>query len=551
MVRPRALLPLLVLLAAALAAQAQPYWLTGPTSTFAYTRFDGTYHPDTRQVYFTGGRLGDGNTDGNIYSYDPAAGTYASLGTALSTPVSNYTLVLLNVHDGSDDSLLFHVVGGRNGSGAGVTDVQTFYATLNISSTVTTDPWPGRVGGSGITQPAQGCVECGNKLYAIGGLHTSVAPYASDSVYVYDPMAAAGSRWSTLPYALSLARGYVVPAVVDGKIFAIGGDIFDGTYLYAQTTVECFDPANPTLGWQAMAGLPTPLGEGQAWGFDTGDPYGLGGYIILAGGGAWPADTNLCFIYNVAANTWTSFPWNLNYNRRNHAGVLVTDTAYAAGDPGIWVFGGRSGSDANVLNIPEYIPMPFPPLSVDATPVPYGASLAWQGMSGTVLGYKIYRSAASGGPYDSIGVSAVNAYTDNSAPAGATYYYVIKARYQIGSKTAESMYSPEAACYVGVSGGPSSRLPVSYQLAQCRPNPVAGPAEIRFALPSPGHVRLGVYDASGRLVRRLADRQYPAGYHQVRWNGRTESGARAAAGVYFLRLTSGAFTATSKITVVR
>lgn len=364
-------------------------------------------------------------------------------------------------------------------------------------------------------------------------------------------MAAAGSRWTHLPYRLSLARGYVVPAIVDGKIYAIGGCTFDGTTLYAQTTVECFDPANPSLGWQAKAGLPTPMGEGQAWGFDTGDKYGLGGCIVMAGGGAWPADTNLCFIYNVAGNAWTSFPWNLNHNRRDHAGVMITDTLYSGGNPGIWVFGGRSGSDANVLNIPEYFPLPFPPLHVDANPVAGGASLSWMGMSGTVLGYKIYRGAASGGPYDSVGFSAVNAYTDYSAPVGSTYYYVVKARYQIDGKAAESIYSPEASCYVGVAGGPSTELPRNYQLAGCRPNPVAGRAEIRFALPHEGHVRLDIYSSSGRLVRHLADRHYPAGYHQVSWDGRTKSGARAPAGVYFLRLASSGYEATSKITVIR
>lgn len=180
---PRALFALALLLAAATMLQAQPAmnWIEGPTSSFNYTRFDGEYHPDTRLVYFTGGRLSAGTTDGTIYSFDPATGAYASMGTGLTTPVSNYTLVLLNVHDGSDDSLLFHIVGGRNSSGSGVTDLQTFYATLNISSIVTTDPWPGRVG-AGITQPAQGCIACGNKLYVIGGLNTTTSPFAADSV---------------------------------------------------------------------------------------------------------------------------------------------------------------------------------------------------------------------------------------------------------------------------------------------------------------------------------------------------------------------------------
>lgn len=73
---------------------------------------------------------------------------------------------------------------------------------------------------------------------------------------------------------------------------------------------------------------------------------------------------------------------------------------------------------------------------------------------------------------------------------------------------------------------------------------MAGQAEIRFALPREGLVRLGIYSVSGQLVRRLADRHYPSGYHQVRWDGRSQSGAKAAAGVYFLRLVSGNYAST-------
>jgi hypothetical protein len=544
------MLALLVLLAAATLVQAQPlfYWIEGPTSPFTYTRFDGYYHPDLKKVYFLGGRNSSGGTDSTIYSYDPTTGAYQSMGVGLPIPVSNYTICTHNNHTGPD-SIILMAIGGRNSSGAGITNMQLYYPATNTVFNYTSDPWPGTVGG-GVTQPAQGFITYGNKTYAFGGFSAMTAPYVSDSTYIFDGNLPMGSRWTRGP-VLSQARGYITPAVVNGYIYAIGGTTYDGANLYAQTTVERLNTANLPGGWETMTGLPTPLGEAQAWGFDTGDKYGLGGYIIVAGGGAWPNDTNLCFIYNTSANTWFSFPWSLNYKRRDHAGVMVSDTIYAGGNPGIWVFGGRSGLDANVLNIPEYFPLPFPPLQVDANPVPYGASLSWMGMSGTVLGYKIYRSAVSGGPYDSIGFSPVNSYIDNSAPTGATYYYVVKARYQIDAKTAESIYSPEAACYVGVSGEPLSELPRSGQLVECRPNPVAGRADIRFALPRQGYARLGIYSPSGQLVRRLADAYYPAGWQQVRWDGCTESGRKSAAGVYLLKLTSGNYTCISKITVVR
>jgi hypothetical protein len=548
MPRSRAFLALLVLLAAAVAALAQPYWLTGPTSPFACTRFDGEYHPITKKVYFFSGRNSSGGTDSTIYSYDPSTGAYANTGARMAVPVSNYNVVAINIHSGAD-SIGLLVAGGRNAAGGSVNNLQVYVAFANAVIDLASDPWPGTIGGA-VTQPAQGCVACGNKLYAFGGFQSVAAPYLSDSTYIMDVAQPTGSWWSRGP-VLSQARGYITPAVVNGYVYAIGGATYDGAALYAQTTVERLNTGYLPGGWEIRASLPTPLGEAQAFGFDTGDKYGLGGYIILAGGGAWPGDTSVCYIYNTAGNAWTSFPWSLNFKRRDHAGVMITDTLHSGGNPGIWVFGGRSGTDANLLTQPEYIPMPFPPLYVSATPQPYSAFIAWQGMSGTVLGYKIYRGTSSGGPYDSIGFSAVNSFTDNSAPTGATYYYVVKARYQIDGKAAESMYSPEGSCYVGVSGNPPTGLPKAHSLAGCRPNPMNGRADIRFALPGESRVRLDIYGSTGQLVRRLADGRYPAGFHQARWDGRDDAGTRVAAGVYVLRLKAGSFAASSRIVVVR
>jgi flagellar hook assembly protein FlgD len=65
-------------------------------------------------------------------------------------------------------------------------------------------------------------------------------------------------------------------------------------------------------------------------------------------------------------------------------------------------------------------------------------------------------------------------------------------------------------------------------------------------------VTLGVYDAAGRLVARLAEKEkQPSGYHEVEWNGRDSSGKTVASGVYFCRLGAGKLTQTRKMTVLR
>jgi hypothetical protein len=68
------------------------------------------------------------------------------------------------------------------------------------------------------------------------------------------------------------------------------------------------------------------------------------------------------------------------------------------------------------------------------------------------------------------------------------------------------------------------------------PNPFVSTTAIRFRLAEAGPVRLGVYDATGRLVRGLVSATLPAGARQAVWDGRDDRGARVRAGAYFIRL---------------
>ena len=87
------------------------------------------------------------------------------------------------------------------------------------------------------------------------------------------------------------------------------------------------------------------------------------------------------------------------------------------------------------------------------------------------------------------------------------------------------------------------------------PNPVMGPASIRFSLPVAAHAgseaRIDIFDASGRLVKTI-----PAGADddragQLTWNRRLESGAEAPAGIYFLKLSQGIEAASTKFVLLR
>ena len=85
-----------------------------------------------------------------------------------------------------------------------------------------------------------------------------------------------------------------------------------------------------------------------------------------------------------------------------------------------------------------------------------------------------------------------------------------------------------------VSPPADATLPKTVNLYPPFPNPFNATATIRFDLPSPGNVRLELYDINGRLIDELANGEMPAGRHVVELDA-----IGLAAGVYFVRLDAG------------
>lgn len=84
-----------------------------------------------------------------------------------------------------------------------------------------------------------------------------------------------------------------------------------------------------------------------------------------------------------------------------------------------------------------------------------------------------------------------------------------------------------------------------------QPNPFNPMTTIRFDLPAAGSVRLVVHDVAGRLVKVLAEREIPAGSHEVVWDGRDRSGRGAPSGAYFARLETNSAREITRMTLVR
>jgi len=90
--------------------------------------------------------------------------------------------------------------------------------------------------------------------------------------------------------------------------------------------------------------------------------------------------------------------------------------------------------------------------------------------------------------------------------------------------------------------GPSSGLPLG--LTTVWPNPAKGQVVVSYALNAAGRANLVLYDAAGRVARRLVESEQAAGDHRL-----NATVAGLARGVYLLKLKSSGASATAKLVV--
>jgi hypothetical protein len=161
-------------------------------------------------------------------------------------------------------------------------------------------------------------------------------------------------------------------------------------------------------------------------------------------------------------------------------------------------------------------------------------------------GFNILRSRSSAGRYEKINPQLIPGrrdgqyvFVDEKVEAGGRYYYKLEDIDHTGQITLHGPVSVEIAA------------PQEFVLQQNYPNPFNPTTQIRYELPKAGHVVLSIFNSLGQEVRRLVDREQPAGYHLVTWNGRDQNGKPVPSGVYHYRLQVGGFISTRKMTMAK
>jgi len=196
-------------------------------------------------------------------------------------------------------------------------------------------------------------ISSGGKLYVFGGLGPAWTP--KGLVYEYDP---AGDTW-TKKKNMPLLSHHVALAEINGKIYVIGGFIKPAKGPTAWQPVDNlweYDPAADT--WKALAPMPSKRGSTSAAVVD-------GKIYVIGGAGVHPGSKEVSLhparphravgtneVYDPATNTWESR--STMPTARNHA-------ASGAVNGKIYVIGGRIGAAfitraSNVDIVEEYDP---------------------------------------------------------------------------------------------------------------------------------------------------------------------------------------------------
>jgi hypothetical protein len=92
----------------------------------------------------------------------------------------------------------------------------------------------------------------------------------------------------------------------------------------------------------------------------------------------------------------------------------------------------------------------------------------------------------------------------------------------------------------------SNSVPEKFELGQNYPNPFNPMTNINFSLPVPGIVKLVVFDAAGKQVAELVNKQLSAGTYKADFDA-----SLLSSGVYFYKLITNEFTEVKKMMLVK
>jgi hypothetical protein len=139
----------------------------------------------------------------------------------------------------------------------------------------------------------------------------------------------------------------------------------------------------------------------------------------------------------------------------------------------------------------------------------------------------------------------IELFDDTAEPGTVSWYWV----QLVGQGGTVVLAGPIAAT--------PGNAPEFTAIAVPQPNPMRSTTTLRFTVGvdaaelGSAPCRIDVFNVQGRRIRALESGTRVAGSYEVVWDGKNDSGVRAPAGVYYVRLAVGSFRKSSKLVVMQ
>ncbi len=96
-----------------------------------------------------------------------------------------------------------------------------------------------------------------------------------------------------------------------------------------------------------------------------------------------------------------------------------------------------------------------------------------------------------------------------------------------------------------------SKIILKYDLEKVSPNPAREFTRVFYSIPKKEHVKIYVYDKTGKLLSRIVDEYQPPGIYRIFWGLVDEKGNLLPDGEYFIKIIAGKFEKTEKILILK
>lgn len=108
---------------------------------------------------------------------------------------------------------------------------------------------------------------------------------------------------------------------------------------------------------------------------------------------------------------------------------------------------------------------------------------------------------------------------------------------------------------IGHSTTPVAQSPFlskrSDPMVKLYPNPITSSAKIEYYVPFAAHIKIGIFDISGKLIRTLVNANKNAGDFMEIWDGKSDDNKNLASGQYYYNVQIGNFRTKKKVILLQ